>query len=108
MEWVSSKSVVKQRAVKSGTAIRKSVWEDPQLATNLKYIGGGEWMTKFAEALSIADANYRPRFAHWREMGDRLGIAVQSVIAGEKDAQTAMDDAQADILQLMKENGYIK
>jgi multiple sugar transport system substrate-binding protein len=108
MEWVSSKSVVRERAMKSGTAIRESVWNDPALKENLQYIGNGQWMEKFAASLEIADANYRPRFAHWREMGDRLGIAVQSVIAGEKDAQTAMDDAQADITQLMKDNGYIK
>jgi len=107
LEWATSKPVVQTRAMKSGTAIRSSIWEDPKLAENLKYVGDGEWMKKFAESLNIADANYRPRFSYWREMGDRLGIAVQSVIAGEKDAQTAMDDAQKDISQLMKENGLI-
>lgn len=108
LEWATSKSVVQKRAMQSGTAIRKSVWEDPKLAESLNHIGNGEWMKTFAEALNIASADYRPRFPYWREMGDRLGIAVQSAISGENDAQTAMDGAQKDILQLVKENGLVK
>ncbi|OPZ88449.1 MAG: hypothetical protein BWY74_03131 [Firmicutes bacterium ADurb.Bin419] len=64
-------------------------------------------MEKFAESLEIADADYRPRFPYWREMGDRLGIAVQSVIAGEKDAKAAMDGAQEDAVKLMEEHNLL-
>jgi hypothetical protein len=40
-------------------------------------------------------------------MGDRIGVAVQSVIAGELDAATAMKSCQADVLQMLTSNGYI-
>jgi multiple sugar transport system substrate-binding protein len=108
MEWVSSKPCVQDRALRTGTATRQSVWNNPQLAQNLNYVGNGQWMDVLSQSLGIAKADYRPRFPHWREMGDRLGIAVQSVIAGEKDATTAMNDAQRDIETLLKEEGYIK
>ena len=75
LEWSSSKSVVEARTMKTGTPLRQSSWKDPALVESLKHIGGGEWMEKFAESLEIADADYRPRFPYWREMGDRLGIA---------------------------------
>lgn len=107
-QWASSRPHVRERALKTGTAIRLSVWNSPELAESLAYVGGGEWMKMLAESLSIAKADYRPRFPHWREMGDRLGIAVQAVIAGEKDAATAMNEAQRDIESLLKEAGYIK
>ena len=38
---------------------------------------------------------------------DRLGIAVQSAIAGEQSAQDALNAAQTDLEGLMRENGYI-
>jgi ABC-type glycerol-3-phosphate transport system substrate-binding protein len=108
LEWASSKPTVKDRAMQTGTSVRESAWNDPNLEENLQYIGDGQWMSMLAESLSIASADYRPRFPHWREMGDRLGIAVQSVIAGEKDAETAMNEAQSDIETLLKEAGYIE
>ncbi len=107
-EWATSKPCVRERALQTGTATRKSVWQDPQLAENLKYVGNGTWMDVFAKSLEIADADYRPRFPHWREVGDRLGMSVQSVISGEKVADVAMNEAQRDIETVMKENGYIQ
>ena len=65
------------------------------------------WLTVYHEALEIADADARPRFPHWREFGDRLSIAIQSVIAGEQNAQEALDAAQQDAEGLMREHGYI-
>ena len=65
------------------------------------------WLAVYHEALQTANADYRPRFPHWREYGDRLGIAVQSAIAGEQSAQDALNAAQTDLEGLMRDNGYI-
>jgi ABC-type glycerol-3-phosphate transport system substrate-binding protein len=70
-------------------------------------IGFDEWAPVNAEALAIASPDYRPRFPDWREYGDRVGIALQSVIAGETDAKSAFDDAQKELESLMKDKGYI-
>ena len=41
-------------------------------------------------------------------MGDILGIAVQSVIAGSDTSQAAMDRAEKDITAMLVNNGYLK
>ena len=47
-----------------------------------------DWLQTTVDSWAITDPNYRPLFTAWRTMGDRLGIAVQEVIAGDKDAKT--------------------
>lgn len=88
---------------------RKSVAESPTYveASRKSIIGFDEWAPVNGEALNIADPNYRPRFPEWREVGDRVGIALQSVIAGETGAQEAFDAAQAEITKLMQDKGYL-
>lgn len=56
-----------------------------------------DWLETTIKSWEITDPNYRPLFTGWRVMGDRIGIAVQEVIAGEKDAKTALDAAAADV-----------
>lgn len=56
-----------------------------------------DWLDSTIESWAMTDPNYRPLFTGWRTMGDRIGIAVQEVIAGEKDSKTALDEAAADV-----------
>lgn len=56
-----------------------------------------DWLQTTVDSWAITDSNYRPLFTGWRTMGDRLGIAVQEVIAGDKDAQTALDEAATEV-----------
>ncbi len=88
---------------------RKSVAESSAYieASRKSIIGFDDWAPVNGEALAIANPDYRPRFPEWREVGDRVGIALQSVIAGEQGAQDAFDAAQTEIASLMKEKGYI-
>lgn len=59
-----------------------------------------------SRSLEIADADFRPRFEYWREVGDRLGIAVQSVIAGDS-AEQALNAAQRDIERTLRRAGLL-
>jgi multiple sugar transport system substrate-binding protein len=70
-------------------------------------VGFDAWQPVDAQALSTANPDYVPRIAHWQEFGDRVGVAVQSVISGQSGAQVAMDAAQKDITVLLKNAGMI-
>ncbi|HUQ79202.1 MAG TPA: sugar ABC transporter substrate-binding protein [Patescibacteria group bacterium] len=88
---------------------RKSVADSEvyKTASRAGIAGFDTWEPVDAEALSTAKPDYVPRIAHWQEFGDRVGIALQSVISGQSDAQAAMDAAQKDITSLLKTAGMI-
>jgi ABC-type glycerol-3-phosphate transport system substrate-binding protein len=51
----------------------------------------------------VAMPDYRPTFMpEWLEVGDRLGTAIQQVIAKERDAKSALAAANADIAKILK------
>lgn len=106
MQWVTSKSTSLRMAIETGIPIRNSTWEDSDFQQTVSHIGGGQWVEATTEALDIASADFRPRFEYWREVGDRLGVAVQAAIAGEP-AQTALDEAQRDIERILRRTGLI-
>lgn len=108
LQWASSKDITLKRGLKTGVPARASSWNSPELKEKLWYIGEGAYTEMCLESLKIADAQYRPIFPNWNEMGDILGIAVQSVIAGGNTAEDALNKAQKDIEVMLKKNGYIK
>jgi ABC-type glycerol-3-phosphate transport system substrate-binding protein len=66
-----------------------------------------DWLESTIESWEMTDPNYRPLFTGWRTMGDRVGIAVQEVIAGDKDAQTALDEAAAEVTDNFERLGIL-
>ncbi len=88
---------------------RKSVADSDYYknASKTGIAGFDAWQPVNTEALSTASPDYVPRIAHWQEFGDRVGVAVQSVIAGQSGAQAALDAAQKDITNLLKNAGMI-
>jgi len=58
------------------------------------------------ESVKIADPDYRPRIPELPEVGDRIGIAIDEVMGGEKTAKEALDSAAADVEKIMEEAGY--
>jgi ABC-type glycerol-3-phosphate transport system substrate-binding protein len=107
-QWITSPEIVALRGMKRCVPSRVSAWNDPAFAKNWEYIGEGGYTKICLEAIQGADAGIRPAFPNWAEMGDYLGIAVQSVIAGGATAEAAMNKAQADITTMLKNNSYIK
>ncbi len=90
-------------------ATRKSVADSPvyQEISRESIAGFDQWVPVNSEALATAKADYVPRIPHWQEFGDRVGIALQSVIAGQTAAQAAMDQAQKDITKLLTDADVI-
>jgi multiple sugar transport system substrate-binding protein/sorbitol/mannitol transport system substrate-binding protein len=107
VQWANSPDIVLKRGLKTGVPARASSWNNPEFEQYLYYIGEGSYTKVCLESLQQADAIYRPIFPNWNEMGDILGIAVQSVIAGGSTAEAAMNKAQADIMTMLKNNSYI-
>jgi len=69
-----------------------------------------EKYSAFAEALvksiELGSVNYFPRVPEAFEIFDKVGIALSEVISGEKTAKEAMEKANEQVLELMKEAGY--
>lgn len=109
IEWATSPEITLKRGLETGVPARKSTWESEELIEKMRYIGDGTYTQVCMEALEKADASYRPVFENWNEMGDYIGIALQDVISsGSTDgAQKALDNAQAQIENMLKTKGYI-
>ena len=108
--WATSKETVKKvTEVGSFLAVtRKSVWNDAdfQKAKGFDF-GYGSFTQTYQDTLDVGDPHYRLPIPEFREMGDRVGQALQEAVVGSKSPQQALDDAQADIEKLFKRAGYI-
>ena len=108
VQWATSPAVTWYRGMATGLPARDSTWMDPKYSEKLYHVGEGTYTKSTADSLNIADGQYRPVFPNWREMGDILGIAVQSVISGERSAKKTMSEAQSEITKMLIKNKYIK
>jgi ABC-type glycerol-3-phosphate transport system substrate-binding protein len=95
------------RSLKTGDPARASSFRTDEFKATLGRVGGGSYLTTAVDSMNAAMPDFRPRFPDWNQMGDRIGVAVQSVIAGEQDASTAMKSCQADVVQMLTSNGYL-
>jgi len=68
-------------------------------------IGGGDLGAIRQEAFDTAQIAYRvvPEFV---PIGDRVGIAIQQIATKQKSAKAAMDEAQKDVVEIIKKAGY--
>jgi len=83
---------------------RKSVILDTSL--NETYPWLAEWQTALVSNSDYADPDARPRLPEWPEIGDTVGVELESVIAGSKDAAAACEAANRQIERIMEEAGY--
>jgi len=83
---------------------RKSVILDESFNDEFPWMA--EWQTALVENSQYADPNARPRLPEWPEIGDQMGVELQSVIAGSKDAATACEAVNQAIQRIMEEAGY--
>lgn len=97
IEWALSEDIQLQSALEGqrGDATRISVWESEEFKEKNNY-DDGKWIEVAIESMNQAKADYRPRIPEWRNMGDRLGIAISEALAG-KDPKQALDEAQEEI-----------
>jgi len=83
---------------------RKSVILDESLNDEFPWMA--EWQAALVENSQYADPDARPRLPEWPEIGDAVGVELESVIAGSKDAATACEAANRLIQRIMEEAGY--
>lgn len=108
--WATSRETVMKVTLNSPflAVTRKSIWTDPEFVKAHGYdYGYGSFTDAYSAALEAADPNYRLPFPEFRAMGDRVGLALQQIVTGEANAQTALDAAQEDIERQFKRAGYL-
>lgn len=97
--WATTKQMEKELASASPGA-RRSTLSDPELAkTYIEY-------PVMIKSLDVALG--RPRIPVWTQMNDVLGAALSSVMVGEKDARSAMDQLNSQFADILKSGGYLK
>ena len=101
IQWATSKDTQRPYAEAGGIPFRRSILTDPAL--NHRY----PFFEAMADSLS-APPFWRPRTTEWSAVETILGTHVNGALAGTESPEQAIDRAQAEITQHMKEAGYIK
>lgn len=89
IKWLSSEEIQKEWVLNRGVPIRRSTMTDPDIVAALP------WMPILLEAFENGDGDYRPRIPEYSILQEALGTYVSAYLAGEMDAQEALDAAQA-------------
>jgi len=110
IKWATSKEIEQGKAFEANipTPTRRIIFDDPRFVKKYGENAYPGWLKSYMADLEIADPDFRPRIVEWREIGDRLGIAIEEIVAGIKPAQTALDEAAADVVTIFKASGRLK
>ena len=93
MAWALSKSVQTKMAEQGGLPALTSTFTDQTLIGKLPY-----WAQ---ELTSLNEAKSRPRIPQWSGISDAMALALSRALTGQTSAQSALDDAQAKVEDLM-------
>ena len=93
MAWALSKSVQTALAEQGGLPALTSTFEDQKLIDDLPY-----WRQELA---SLEQARSRPRIPQWSGISDAMALALSRALTGQSSSQSALDDAQSKIEDLM-------
>jgi multiple sugar transport system substrate-binding protein len=94
LAWALSKPVQSQLAQLGGLPALTSTFSDPTLISKLPY-----WKQ---ELVSLNEARSRPRIPQWSGISDLLSLQLSRALSGQTSAQSALDDAQQKMDQLLK------
>lgn len=110
MKWATSKEIEQGKAFEAHipTPTRRVIFDDPRFVAKYGEEAYPGWLSSYMADLQIADPDFRPRIVEWRELGDRLGISIEEIIAGIKPAKQALDEAAADVRDIFKASGRLK
>lgn len=100
MQWATSKAILADSAVKNNiNPTRRSVATDP---TVMEYMAGwGDYNNVYQTLIEEYSRVLVPALPEFAQVGDVWAQSVQEVVLGQKDAQTAMDEAAAAIDQVL-------
>jgi len=103
--WATSQKIMEDIAINSPfvAVTRNSVWNDPAFIKAHGYdYGHGSFTDAYRDTLATADPQYRLPIAEFRPAGDRVGIALQEVVTGQRSAMDALAAANADIERIFR------
>jgi len=99
--WATSADVMKQWVGATGVPpTRTSVFKDPDLSKKF-------WWQE-ANLTALSNATWRPRTPEWNKVEDILGTYLSKAVAGDMEAQPALDAAAKEITDVMDQAGYYK
>ncbi len=93
MAWALSTSTQKALAEQGGLPALTSTFTDASLVSSLPY-----WKQ---ELQSLKEAKSRPRIPQWSGISDAMALALSRALSGQTSPQSALDDAQSKIEDLM-------
>jgi multiple sugar transport system substrate-binding protein len=99
IQWATSKEMELGKALEANivSISRKSVFNSKEFQSKVT----PDWLEAAQKSLEITMPNYRPLVPEWREVGDLLGIAVESVISKQQTAAEALNEAQKKAEEVM-------
>ncbi len=99
IQWATSKEMELGKALEANivSISRKSVFESKEFQSKM----APDWVEAAKKSAEITMPNYRPLVPEWREVGDLLGIAVESVISKQQTAEDALNEAQKKAEEVM-------
>ena len=80
---------------------RISLWKSPEFGDAMKNAGDNFVQAALESLEHDTDVEWRPRVPQWPAIGEAMATAIQSALVGQKDAKSALDEAQARIEQLL-------
>jgi ABC-type glycerol-3-phosphate transport system substrate-binding protein len=86
---------------------RTSIWSNRTIMSRWAKLDYGEWLPVVNEMFKAASSDFRPRFTGWGQFGDRLSLAVQAAVAGTQPAKAALDAAEQDEINILRQGGYL-
>jgi multiple sugar transport system substrate-binding protein len=100
MQWATSKKILADSAVKNNiNPTRKSAANDPAVLEYMK--GWGDYAEVYQTLIEEYSRVLVPALPEFAQVGDVWAQSVQEVVLGQKDAQTAMDEAAAAMDQVL-------
>lgn len=111
LEWATSAETmvkVSQNSQYLATP-RNSVWTNKDFRAKYDFnFGGGSFLEAYQASLANAPSDYYPAFPAWTVVSNRMGQAVQAAEIGQATPQAALDQANADITNILKQEGLLK
>ncbi len=108
IKWATSAEVQKKVALNESALYadytRESVATDAEVLERYNTKNIAELRI---EALGNARGDYRPMIPEWAEIGDVIGTHVSASANGQVDADTAMNNANEEVITIVKNAGYI-
>jgi len=101
--WLASPEIA---ATVGWSAPNQALEEVYQISAYADYDQSKPLIKVMKDSLALADADYRPRIDEASEVGTAVSIAISEVLAGEKSAKDALEDANKEVNRILEEAGY--